>query len=78
MSKKEMKTVMKMMSSMMMVTRLWRTPGIKEKMKGLWDPESEEGCIQKMIADIGWTDSECRRELKRKDLRGRDASVRES
>ena len=52
MSKKEMIVVMKMMSGMMMVTRLWRTPGIEGKMKGRWGPESEEGCIQRMIADI--------------------------
>ena len=52
-SKKEMIADMKMMIGMMMVTRLWRTPDIEEKMKVHWDLESEEGCIRKMIADIG-------------------------
>ena len=78
MGKKEMNAVTKVTSGMMMVTRLWRTPGIEGKMKIRWGPESEEGCIQRMIADIGWTDSECRRELKRKDLQGQNVSVQGS
>ena len=53
MSKHEMSVVMKMTIDMMMVTRLWRTPGIEERMKVHWDPELQEGCIRNMIADIG-------------------------
>ena len=78
MSKKEMNVVMKMTSDTMMVIMLWRTHDIEEKMKVHWDPESGEGCIGNMTDDIGWTDSECQRELRRKDLQGRDVLVRES
>ena len=53
MNKKETIADMKMTIGMMMVTRLWRTPGTGEETKGLWGPESEEECIRTMIADIG-------------------------
>ena len=53
MSKKEMIADMKMTIGMMMVTRLWRTPGTGEETKGHWGPESEGECIRTMIAGIG-------------------------
>ena len=53
MKQEEMIADMKMTIGMMMVTQLWKMQDIEEKMRDLWDPESEEECIRKMIADTG-------------------------